>query len=69
MKLADYMAVHGLGPSEMARRLKVNHATVIRYRDGVRIPEPEVMRRIRETTDGAVMPNDFYDLPNREAVA
>ncbi|MGC2853931.1 helix-turn-helix domain-containing protein [Novispirillum sp. DQ9] len=64
MKLADYMKVHGLGPSEMARRLKVSHATVSRYRDGDRVPEPDVMRRIVEETGGAVLPNDFYDLPS-----
>lgn len=67
MKLADYMNLHGFGPSEMARRLNVNHATVIRYRDGGRVPEPEVMRRIVEVTEGAVTPNDFFGLPREEA--
>lgn len=61
MKLADYMTAHGLGPSEMAKRLGVNHATVIRYRDGLRRPNPDVMQRLFEVTAGAVTPDDFYE--------
>ncbi len=61
MKLADFMTAHGLGPSEMAKRLGVNHATVIRYRDSQRRPDSDVMARIFEVTNGSVTPNDFYD--------
>jgi len=55
------MHQHEIGPSEMAKRLGVNHASVIRYRDGSRRPDPDVMQRIFEETGGQVAPNDFYD--------
>ena len=35
--------------------------TIHNYRHGVRFPTPENLRRIREVTKGAVMPDDFVD--------
>ncbi len=63
MKLGTYMATHDLGPVEMARRLGVTHTAVVRYRDGLRRPGPDIMCRLYDITGGCVAPNDFFDLP------
>lgn len=60
MKLIDFLSAHNLGPTAFASKIGVNHAAVIRYRDGLRIPRPETMARIVEATDGLVQPNDFF---------
>ena len=69
MKLKDYMVVHGVGLTEMARLLGVSEVAVSRYRQGARRPSPDVMRRIIRVTKGAVTPNDFYDLENSKMAA
>jgi len=63
MKLRDYMRREGMTAAEMAGLIGVSTAAVVRYRNGTRRPSPEVMRRIARVTGGAVLPNDFYDLP------
>lgn len=69
MKLADYMLANQIGPSALAETVGVNHATIIRYRDGRRIPRPETMARIMAATGGQVGPADFYPAPARDEVA
>ncbi len=54
------MADNGLGPSAVALLIGADHTAVIRYRDEVRIPRPEIMAKIAEVTGGKVMPNDFF---------
>jgi len=63
MKLRDYMRREGMTAAELATLIGVSTAAVVRYRNGTRRPSPEVMRRIAHVTGGAVLPNDFYDLP------
>ncbi|WP_406853517.1 helix-turn-helix domain-containing protein [Alsobacter sp. KACC 23698] len=59
MKLADYLAKHGLSHSDFAAKISVSQASVTRYVQGQRTPRPAHMRRIREVTRGAVTANDF----------
>lgn len=63
MKLNYYLATRAYPAKEFGRRLGVSGAAVARYAAGKRIPAPDVMRRIVVETEGAVTPNDFYDLP------
>jgi len=67
MKLKTYMLENCIGPSKLAQTLGVNHATVIRYRDGARIPSPAIMLKIVQATDGDVQPNDFFNIPEKAA--
>lgn len=60
MKLADYLILHAITPTEFAKRIGKPQPTVSRYVNGERIPEPEMMALIVEATKGQVTPNDFY---------
>lgn len=61
MKLRDWRKSRGVSPEELAERLGCHRTTVVRY-ELRRVPDPEMMRKIVLVTDGAVQPNDFYDL-------
>ena len=63
MKLQSYLVSRDYPAREFSRRLGVSPAAVARYASGKRIPSPAIMRRIVTETDGAVTPNDFYDVP------
>lgn len=65
MKLKDWLLKEGLSPTDYARQLKWPQATIARYVNGDRIPEPPNMAVIVETTRGEVTPNDFYGLHDR----
>ena len=54
---------------QLAARLGVTELSVIKYEAGNTIPSKEVMRRIYKTTDGAVTPNDFFDLETVELIS
>ena len=63
MKLSEHMKANGLTLAAFAEMIGVSGAKAVhRYALGQRMPTPEVMRRIVAATDGAVQPNDFYDL-------
>lgn len=64
MKLANYLEHHGLGFSEFARRVGINHPrTVERWAKGQRIPAGGMMAKIVAATAGAVQPADFINAP------
>ena len=66
MKLRDYLAREKISAAEFARRIGAgNRMTVTHYVNGSRIPGRDLMARIVETTNGAVGPKDFYDLPEQ----
>ena len=66
MRLADYVKQSNMSQAEIAALVGVTEAAMSRYmRD--RVPSPDVMQRIIEVTDGAVTPNDFFALPERQA--
>lgn len=58
--LGRYLHENNLTLETFADRIGVSHASVSRYVAGKRLPDPAIMGRIREATDGAVQPNDFY---------
>ena len=69
MKLRAYMQKEGLGDAQFAERIGVHRQTVRQYREGKRIPRPEIMRRIVEVTGGEVTAQDFYDAAPARAEA
>ncbi len=70
MRLGDYLKAAKRRVGDFAVEIEVKPLAVYRYINGSRIPEPAVMTRIVKVTDGAVLPNDFYavpDLPKAQA--
>ena len=61
MKLAAYLADRKQTAGAFAKRIRVTQPAVSRYVRGLRVPEPDVMKRIRAETNGAVTADDFYD--------
>lgn len=62
MRLQEYLDQTGLTRAEFARRIGVRHITVTRYLREGRVPEPTVMCKIIEATEGKVSANDFFEL-------
>lgn len=67
MKLAEWRRSKGLTQQNVADGLGCVLATIARYEAGSRMPEPQMVVDIFCFTNGAVQPNDFYDLPNLPA--
>lgn len=67
MKLGPWRRENKLTIGQLAEKLARSDMTVSRYCNERRIPEAETMRRIYLVTQGAVEPNDFYDLPELAA--
>ncbi len=63
MNLQAFLMSRAMPAREFSRRIGVSPAAVARYASGKRIPSPDVMQRIIAETEGAVTPNDFYDVP------
>jgi len=61
MRLQDYLTQTDTTRAEFARQIGVKHISVTRYLDG-RVPEPSVMEKIIEVTEGKVTANDFFGL-------
>jgi hypothetical protein len=62
MRLQEYLVETGTTRAEFARQIDVKHITVTRYIREGRVPEPPVMEKIIEATDGKVTANDFFGL-------
>ena len=62
MRLADYLRREGLTASAFARRIGRSEATVSRILRGINRPDWSTLEAIRKATDGAVTPNDFFDV-------
>jgi len=60
MKLGDFLSEHGLSQSDFAETIETKPVSVSRYVRNERLPEPEIMERIRIATNGLVTANDFY---------
>ena len=59
MTLTEYLEQQELDAARFAERIGVSGEAVRRYARGERTPRPAIMRRITETTGGAVTANDF----------
>ena len=71
MKLETYLKTNKLAVASFAKSIGVLRYAVYSYfsRDGKKpkkFPSPETMQKIVVVTNGAVTPNDFYDLPAKE---
>jgi len=64
MQLVEWRQRRGMTKVELAELIGVSVMQLYRYEKGRCRPSPEVMRRIAHVTGGAVLPNDFYDLPD-----
>jgi len=62
MDIRSYLDRERLTPPEFAGRIDVTVPALYRYMAG-RVPRAEVMQKIIEVTQGAVMPNDFFASP------
>ena len=66
MRLAEYLKVHNMTGSELAGRVGVSESTINRLipkpgKRQHRQPSLDLMRKIREATNGAVTADDFLD--------
>ena len=61
MLLKDWREREGLDRTEVARQARVTVEAIRLYEMGQRIPQREIMVRLREISDGAVTANDFYE--------
>lgn len=64
MKLQNYLALNAVKQKDFAAHIGEKPARICMYCLGRRIPRPDVMRKIFDATNGAVTPNDFFDLPD-----
>lgn len=65
MKLRDYMTSRDLTAKAFAETIGATEFAVTKWLRGERRPSGDLMMRIVDATDGAVTPNDFFDLPER----
>ena len=61
MKLASYLARHGISHGAFAARIGTSQVAVSRYVSGHRMPRREILRTIVDATDGEVSASDFLD--------
>ena len=66
MQLKKYIAEPGRSATQVARDCGVAVSTITRIVNGNKRPSLELMGRIRTATGGAVEPNDFLPLEERE---
>lgn len=64
MKLQEYLDKNNKKVSDLAGDLNLRHTVVLRWVRGKRYPRPESMQKIFEYTNGAVTPNDFFNIAN-----
>ena len=66
MQLSSYLEQNNLRPADLARELDVVHCVARRWVVGEVIPSKEYMQKIFAYTNGAVTPNDFYNINDNE---
>ena len=69
MKLKNYLALHAVKQKDFALKIGEKPACINNYCLGLRIPRPEIMKKIFIETGGLVTPNDFYDIGDSDANA
>jgi transcriptional regulator with XRE-family HTH domain len=63
MQLKTYLAAKSITLEEFARRIGAANAGVVhKYANNVRVPRPKYMAAIVRETEGAVQPNDFFQI-------
>lgn len=61
MHLQPYLDQENIKYSEFASKLGVSEASVHRYANGERVPEPLIMQKIRKLTKDRVTADDITD--------
>ena len=69
MDLKTYISEQGCSLHTFGQQVGVTQSAVSRWLCGNRSPSPAMMRKIMEATNGAVTPNDFFELPTKEDAA
>lgn len=72
MTLHEYLAANQMKPSAFAAKAGLPASTITRILNGERQPGLDVMKAVRDATDGQVQPNDFLDAlptPTSEVVS
>lgn len=64
MKLEDFLKTNEITKQAFAERIGVAPSTITRLLTGKHVPDRATMNAIIAATDGAVTPNDFFDLPD-----
>lgn len=64
MRLKEYFEINGITPEVAAEALDTTGVSINRYLKGRRIPNQKYMQKIFEYTNGAVTPNDFFNIAN-----
>ncbi len=60
MTLEQYLSNSELSNAGFGELIGVTRMAVLRYRDGSRMPEPEIAAKIVKATDGAVTIEDMH---------
>lgn len=69
MTLQDYLNEHRIGYAAFARLIGSAHRrNVERYAKGTRRPRAETLLAISKATNGAVTPNDFFEIRDLGAI-
>lgn len=63
MKIREFLKKHRIEQADFAGQIGISPQAVSCFCLGKRIPRSDVMRKIFDATNGAVTPNDFFDLP------
>lgn len=61
MKLSAYLEREKLSDEEFGKRVNRDRSTIYRIRNGSHRPSPELMVEIARASEGAVLPNDYFD--------
>lgn len=69
MKLSAWLEANPDKSPGFHARIEVTEYSLSRYASGKRIPKARPMVLIAVETDHQVMPNDFYDIPDRAAAS
>lgn len=65
MTLEAWLTSFGVPDNEFAKRIGVSRVTLFRFKTGRRVPDRGMMESIHHATDGAVTPNDFFNIAAR----
>lgn len=67
MKLREWLTATDTRVTDFAAAIGTSEVSVWRYLNDKRTPRASEMQKIIEATDGAVTPNDFFDIPGKAA--
>ncbi|RCL01038.1 MAG: putative transcriptional regulator/toxin [Candidatus Tokpelaia sp. JSC189] len=59
-KLKSYLINNKLSQAEFGMQIGVSQVAINRYLRGLRFPEPEIVIKIEQATDGIIGPADWY---------